>query len=103
MTFGEAIRLTEQLASDPSSHVAAALLGWQHPYSREALVLADLFDLQHQKAWGGKGAKPKPYPRPWPDQQSGKRTSKPAADITQDEILAALRRAGHTAALPSPN
>ena len=61
MSWGEATRQTRTLSLDPSSHIAAALAGWEYPVSREALVLMDLFDLQHiSKA----KRKPSPYPRP---------------------------------------
>lgn len=63
MSHGEAIRLAGVLTSDPSSHVAASMAGWPHPVSREWLVAADLFDLQHRVAAGRKT--PPPYPRPW--------------------------------------
>jgi hypothetical protein len=63
MSWGEALRLVERLAADPSSHVAAALQKWSRPVSAEALVLMDLFDLQHKVAAGKKSTKP--YPRPW--------------------------------------
>lgn len=101
MSWGEAWRLTQQLASDPSSSVAAALLGWEHPITREDVMLRALYDLHHRIAWaqgGGKGPKPKPYPRPW---ATSRRRVKPAASLTQEQILAALREAGHTAPLPT--
>lgn len=101
MTWGEAYRLTQILAADPSSQVGAALANLTHAVTREALVLMDLFDLTHQAAWasgGGKGSRPKPYPRPLPSRQS--RRAKPDAKLTQDEIIAALRMAGHTAPIP---
>lgn len=99
MTWGEAWRLTRILASDPSSQVAVALSGWDHPLTREALAVMDLFDLQHRVAWGQggrKGAKPKPYPRPWPDRTK----SRPRPSVSPEVAIAALRAAGHTAALP---
>jgi hypothetical protein len=100
MAWGEALRHVNTLTLDPSSAVAAAVAGWDYPISREAIVQADLFDLQHQIAWaqgGGKGPKPKPYPRPWHQE---KRRAKPDSSLTQDEIIAALRSAGHTAPIP---
>lgn len=95
MSWGEALTLTTVLASDPSSHVAAALGGWSHPMTRTDMTLRDLYDLQHMSK---AKRKPKPYPRPWPDRV--KKNLKPSADLTQDQIIAALRFAGHTAALP---
>jgi hypothetical protein len=51
-----------ELAREPSSHVAVALMGWSRPTTHAALVLADLFDLQHRSK---SKRKPKPYPRAW--------------------------------------
>lgn len=92
MTFGEAWSLVQALATDPSSHVAAALAGWRHPWSQEAIILADLYDLQHQKAAGKKRVKPRP--RPW-DKKPERRRMVPDPSLTQEEIVAALRAAGH--------
>lgn len=89
MNWAEAWHLVQQLASDPSSSLAAALAGWEHPMSREAIVLADLYDLTHKVAAGKK--KIKPYPRPW-DKRRHRfgRATRPQADIR-----AALRARGH--------
>lgn len=92
MTFGEAWSLVQALATDPSSRVAAALAGWQYPWSHEAMLLADLYDLQHQKAAGKKRVKPRP--RPW-DKKPERRRMMPDPSLSQEEILAALRAAGH--------
>ncbi len=59
MTLGEARRLVDILAGDPSSRTCAALNGWDYPISAEAMVLADLFDL-----WTTQDSEP--YSRPWP-------------------------------------
>jgi hypothetical protein len=47
---------------DPTSHVAAAVSGWQLPMSHEALALADVFDSLEFKRIRRKH---KPRPRPW--------------------------------------
>ena len=99
MSWGETWRLTHLLARDPSSEVAAAVNGLDHPVDRAALVLMDLFDLQHVLAWGQggrKGPRPKPYQRPWPDRTK----SRPRPTVSPEVAIAALRAAGHTAALP---
>ena len=44
------------------------MIGWQHPASRESLVLADLYDATMQAHF--KDAKP--YPRPWDDPRAGR-------------------------------
>lgn len=100
MSWGEAIRLTQTLVADPSSHVGASLAGWEYPASREVLLLMDVFDLTHQAAWaqsGGKGTKPKPYPRPWPARQRTR--TKPT--VSQAEVIEALRFAGHAGPIPT--
>jgi hypothetical protein len=61
MSWGEAWRLFNILALDPSSLTAAALAGWKFPATRADLVLRDLFDLEFRKA----KRNPKAYPRPW--------------------------------------
>lgn len=74
MDWAEAYRLMAELCRDPSSHVAVALAGWARPTSDAAMVLADLFDLQHRSK---SKRKPKPYPRAWdrpPIQHGGNRT-----------------------------
>lgn len=67
MSWSEALRLTRALALDPTSHVAAAVAGWRHPWSHEAIVLANLYDLQHKIAAGKRT--PKPHARPWDAQE----------------------------------
>ncbi len=83
------------LGNDPSSCIAAGMAGWAHPVDRPSLILMDLYDLQH----ASKVKKtPKAYPRPW--LTSTKEHLKPSIHLTQDEIVAALRAAGHSALLP---
>lgn len=95
MTWGEAVRLTRILSADTSSQVCAATNDLEYPLSREAVVLADLYDLQHASK---SKRKPKPYPRPWHGRT--KRT-KPDVHLSQADIIRALRKAGHTAPLPA--
>lgn len=66
MAWHESWDLTQQLLSDPTSAVHAAVADWAHPTTREALVAADLFDLTASIASGKR--QPKPYPRPWDPQ-----------------------------------
>lgn len=62
MSWGEAWRLTLELAKDPSSSVAAAFAGWPYPWSWETELLACVRD-SIVRAFSKKSAKP--YPRPW--------------------------------------
>lgn len=64
MGWGEAYRVMDLLARDPSTWVAAAFAGWVHPLAREALTLADLYDATTNAHF----KKPKKYPRPWDEQ-----------------------------------
>lgn len=90
MTWGEAARLVTILASDPSSMTAASVGGWDYPTTREALVMMDLFDLQHMSK---SKKKPKPYPRPW--KAAAARTRVGRTSMTTEQIDAVLRRHGH--------
>jgi FMN phosphatase YigB (HAD superfamily) len=79
--------LVEDLLKDPRSRLQAVVAGWDHPVSREEVVLMDLFDLQHSSK---AKRKPKPYPRPWPiakKKYGGKKTVR----RTAAEALAILR------------
>lgn len=96
MTWGEAVRLAGILSGDPSSQVAAAVLGWDYPLSREAFIGLDQFDLAH---WVASGKKPKPHPlRPKTKHASEKRGKKQV--LSQERIIQVLREAGHSAPLP---
>lgn len=88
MTFGEACRMVDQLARDPSSRTAASLAGWDHPWTWEAAVLADLFDVT-AAAWSSKPGKP--YPRPWP-RSGGERHRPDVSGMTREQVVAALAR-----------
>jgi len=89
MGWGEACRMVDILCADPSSCVGAAVAGWDHPMSREGLVLMDLFDLQHfskvEKA-------PDPYKRPWPDPNVKHRGR---TNLPREAVIAILARFGH--------
>ena len=90
--WGEAIRLVGILRADPSSALAAAMEGWDHPISREALILMDLFDLDMAVNAGKK--KPKPYPRPW-KQKTNVQKHGNVGGRTRAEIVAILNGVGH--------
>lgn len=92
MSWDEAWDLVTELVRDPTSHLFAAINEWKHPFSSEARVLADLFDLQVAMNTK-KGKKPKPYPRPWSKKTQGVRSQKPTVD--QATIRAALAQRGH--------
>lgn len=86
----ESVNLVRILRADPSSMTAAALEGWDHPISREAAVLMDLFDLEHSSK---AKKKPKPHPgRPW--KQGGGEVKKHGdrAGRTREQVLALLGR-----------
>lgn len=99
MPWGEALRLTQTLAADPTSQISTALAGWDYPTSREAMALMDAYDLSHMVAWsnaGGKGAKPKPYPRPWRTAEvEGVRRLGNTEGRSRAEVVAYLNSLGH--------
>lgn len=98
MPWGEAIRLTSLLIRDPSSQVAAALMGWPYPMGRDTFAVLDLYDLVHAVAAGKK--RPPPHPmRPQVSRRKERLGAKQT--LSQDEVIAALRNAGHTAPLPT--
>lgn len=100
MPWGEAWRHVKTLALDTSSQLGASLAGWERPASREELALLDLYDLTNFGLPRKKNApRPKQLPRPWPSGE--KKKTKPDVRLTQGEIIAALRAAGHTAPLPA--
>lgn len=63
VTYKEAIMLVAALLRDTSSWLQAAHAEWDHPVSREWIVLSHVYDLL--AAVNSKN-KPKPYPTPWP-------------------------------------
>lgn len=73
--------------------VCAAMEGWAYPFPREAIILADLYDLQHART-GAKNRRP--YPRPYPEGKVRVRM-KPRASVSQEQIRAALASQGHQA------
>lgn len=75
--------------------MASSLNGWDYPVTREWIVAADTYDLL-VAANTRKGRRPKPYPRPKPDGNK----SRPRPSVPPEVAIEALRRAGHTAALP---
>ena len=98
MTLAEAARLATTLAADPSSASFAAITGWSHPISREALILMDLFDLDMATATAGsKGRKPKPHPgRPWKPSDKTTKRHGDVAGRSRAEVVAILNAHGHS-------
>lgn len=89
----EVARLVVIVRADPSSAIAAAVEGWDHPITREALVLMDLFDLDMAVAAGKK--KPKPYQRPWKQEGDVKRMGN-TGGRSRAEVVAILNGLGHS-------
>lgn len=91
MSYGEAVRLTGMLTSDPSSRVAVALMQWDGPRSVEWLLLADLYDAFSAASF----KHPRPYPRPFLD-PAQRRIGK--TDMTREQVIDVLRAHGHQTA-----
>lgn len=84
MSWAESWRLLHILLQDPTSHVGAAVAGYAYPFSREAAILADLYDLTTRvNSDPKKGKKPEPYPRPWKDETGKKHSGK--TDLSPEE------------------
>lgn len=88
MSYGEAVRLTGQLVTDPTSRVAVELMEWDGPRSVEWLLLADLYDAFGQASFRN----PKSYPRPFRDPGS-RRLGK--TEMTRAQVIAVLNAHGH--------
>lgn len=78
--------------------LAASIEGWDHAISREALVLMDLFDLEHTV---NSKKPPKPHPgRPWKEKRAQQRMGN-VAGRTPDEVRALLAAAREGRSLAS--
>ncbi|WIE65957.1 hypothetical protein DEI99_005305 [Curtobacterium sp. MCLR17_036] len=77
-------RLLRVATRHPSSALYAAQHGWDFPVSREWIAAADVFDALNVliAVTAQSRRQPKPYPRPWRDNNTsrlGKTTLSPAA------------------------
>lgn len=91
MELGEAWRLTQQLNRDPTSAIGAALAGWDYPISHEALLLADLFDLEHTV---NAKRRPSPHPiRPFKANTDSVRRIGNVLGRTREQVVSILDRA----------
>lgn len=95
MSWREAWLLTKQLLGDPSSRAFVAVAGWPHPWSREAFLLADLYDLLAAANTDRRFRRQlDPYPRPTGQpRKNGGRLGR--ATRSQQEVRALLRARGH--------
>lgn len=96
MPWDEAIGHIRTLQADPSSAIFAAVAGWAHPMTREALLLADLFDLEHLVNADPKKGRPKPHsmrPVKHEDRQV-QRIGNPGSR-TREELVTYLSGLGH--------
>jgi hypothetical protein len=78
----EAVDLCEQLLLDPSSHLCAAVAGWDYPAPRQEISLTALL-ARVVNATSGKGDKPYVPVWPWP--------AEPKAEAVTDEERAKLK------------
>lgn len=83
----EAVSLTRELMSDPSSRVWTAVNDFSDTWTREGYILADLFDV----LLASNSKNPRKYPRP-----TDKGTSRLGrTSVPQEDVRAALRSRGH--------
>lgn len=95
MGWGEAVGHVRILRADPSSMIAAAIEGWTHPISREALILMDLYDLDMRVAVGGKKS-PKPHPgRPYSMDVKSRERKGDAGGRSKAQVRDILNAHGH--------
>ena len=95
IALSEMARLVKILRAEPSSAIAAALEGWGHPISREALILMDQYDLEVQINSDPKKGKPKRYPRPFPIDDRDVKRYGDAGGRSREEVVAILNGLGH--------
>ena len=85
------------LRNDPSSQIAAAIEGWDHPITREALALFDVYDVT-VAANSDKRKRPKPHPgRPFKLNAAtqGERQRGDAGGRSREEVIRILNSLGH--------
>lgn len=87
--WSEAIDLVRVLRHDPSSQLVTSIEKWEHPLSREGLILSDLIDVH---GWSSVGKKWKPYRRPF-KVEDGTRKLGNAAGLDPEQVKARLRAA----------
>lgn len=93
VSLWEIARLVVIVRQDPSSAIAAAMEGWTHPVSREALILMDLFDLELTI---NSKRKPKPHPgRPWTQDGPTRERKGNVAGRSRAEVVEILNAHGH--------
>ncbi|MBF4597175.1 hypothetical protein ITJ50_00925 [Curtobacterium sp. VKM Ac-2889] len=80
-------RLLRVATRDTSSVLFAATHGWDFPVSREWVQMADFIDAFY--AANSNGRRPKPYPRPWQDNNTS-RLGK--TDLSPAEAREVLRK-----------
>ena len=84
--WGEAWRLFVILGGDPSSHVGAALAGWQYPATREELALGTLIDRFQRANFKKAPAYPRPWDEPPKRHGTGSRTKSEWAEFKARKI-----------------
>lgn len=95
LTWVESFAMLNELVQDTSSHTCASVNKWEYAFSREAIQMADLFDLTqviHTSKDDQKKVQLKP--RPWKTGRLGESVSQKPV-ISQEEIRAKLRALGH--------
>lgn len=85
--WDEALDLVRVLRDDPSSQLAASIEGWDHPLSREGLILSDLMDVQGPKTF----KKWRPYRRPFERVLAEMNRHGNAGDRTPEQVKELLR------------
>jgi hypothetical protein len=77
---------------EPDSWLFAAAREWAFPVSREWMLAADHYDAFTRANSGRR--KPKPYPRPWKDQQTKKLGTTNLSPVDARDLLRRAAREG---------
>lgn len=87
VSYREAILLVTILLRDPDSWLQAAESEWAHPVSREWIINVHTFDML---AAANSKKTPKPYPTPWPSENTKKIGS--TTKMSREDVLQSLER-----------
>lgn len=87
LSYRELWDLILQAAKKSESAFGALLRKWESPATDEELLLMTLIDVEVMKGYSGKGAKPKPLPRPWDKakKKDSSQTFGSVAHLSEDE------------------
>lgn len=93
VSWREAVLLVSVLLRNTDSWVQAAYSGWSYPIDRQYLAQAHTYDLL-ARVNSKKGARPKPYPTPFPQNDKSKMGKTSMSSRRAKELLARMNPKG---------